>query len=216
MIREQEKSSKHQYIDEVLGLAVQLRLWRSFALLLILVIVSLCYVVIRQSILVEKASARGQVILSPAVSKFEIATIGKIPKSYIKAAFEYIAQKNSSWTYESIKESYQDLFENYYSHELETKIKANLEITGRFAQVKTNKMVSLYKINALKSEYSWCDAQNMACGIVTGKETLYIHHNKPFRAKEVSYLILAKMIYPTKKNPFSLKITRIVVGENEQ
>lgn len=205
--------ASHNYIDEFLGLSVQLSLWRSFSMLLSLIVLVLSYVVIRQSSLIEASSNRQQVILSPAISRFEIASVGRVPRHYIKSAFEFIAHKNSSWTYSSIEENYLELFKHYYSYELETKIRANLEVSNRYAYVKKNQMISLFEVDQSKSKYEWCEAKNMACGIVTGKETLYISHNKPFRSKNVTYLFLAKMIYPTKTNPFSLKITRVVVGE---
>ena len=148
-----KKQTKKRYVDEYLGLAVQLKLWRGFSILLILAIFPLSFVIVRQSFILDQASRREQVVLSPAVSRFDVVSPGKISKSFIKAAFSHVAYRNSSWTYESISDNYQDLFDHYYSEELETKIRANLEITQRFDHAKKSQMVSIYKVDHEKSEF---------------------------------------------------------------
>jgi hypothetical protein len=203
------------YLDELAGAKSQLRLWRSVAAWTSAACLPLALLVIGLAVWNVKNADRTQVILSPAVQRFEIATPGQVTDSYIRAAFEHVAERNSSWTFETMEENYQDLFQHYYANDLATRTRTNLSESGRFEQVKQNKMVSTYKIDHDRSEYTWCAALNLACGIVTGRQTLFIDGNQPYRADESSYLIFSETIYPTKTNPFSLRITRLVIGDYE-
>lgn len=204
-----------KYLDELSGAKASVRLWRSVATWTAGACVPLSMLVVGLAIWNIKNADRTKVILSPAVQRFEVATLGKVTDSYIKAAFEHVAERNSSWTFETIDENYQDLFQHYYSNDLVTRTKANLTETGRFDQVRQNKMVSTYKIDRDRSEYTWCEALNLACGLVVGQQTVYIEGNQPFRSENLGYLIFSESIYPTKNNPFALRITRLVIGDYE-
>jgi len=203
------------YLDELAGARANARLWRSIAAWTTGACLPLALLVVGLAIWNIKNADRTQVILSPAVQRFEIATMGQVTDSYIKAAFEHVAERNSSWTYDTVEENYRDLFEHYYSNDLVTRTKANLAESGRFDQVHQNKMVSTYKIDRDRSEYTWCQALNLACGLVVGQQTLYIEGNQPFRSENIAYLIFSESIYPTKNNPFALRITRLVIGDYE-
>jgi hypothetical protein len=206
---------KGSYLDELAGAKARARLWRSVAAWTSGACLPLALLVVGLAIWNIRNADRTQVILSPAVQRFEIATPGQVTDSYIKAAFVHIAERNSSWTFESIEENYQDLFRNYYSNDLSTRTQANLSETERFEQVKQNKMVSTYKVDHDRSEFTWCAALNLACGIVVGSQTLYIDGNQPYRADDSAYLIFSESIYPTKTNPFALRVTRLVIGDYE-
>lgn len=205
----------NSFLDELAGARAKVRLWRSVAVCTAGASLPLVGLVIGLAIWNVRNADRTQVILSPAVQRFEVATVGQVTDSYIKAAFEHVAERNSSWTYDSLEENYRDLFENYYSNDLATRTETNLVQSDRFAQVKQNKMVSTYKIDATRSEYTWCQALNLACGLVVGEQTLFIEGNQPFRSEAMAYLIFSESIYPTRTNPFALRITRLVIGEYE-
>lgn len=203
------------YLDALAGARAQLRLWRSIATWTccgMLPLSILCVFLVVQNI---SNLDRTKFILSPAVERFEIATVDQVTDSYIQAAFEHVASRNSSWTFESIEENYDDLFKNYYSQDLVTRTKANLAQSDRVSYVKQNKMVSTFKIDREKSEYTWCAALNLACGLVVGKEGVFIDGNQPYRSEEVAYLIFSESIYPTRTNPFAIRVTRLAIGDYE-
>ncbi len=214
-LTDQDLSDRRSYLDELAGAKARARLWRSVAAWTSGACLPLALLVVGLAVWNIKNADRTQIILSPAVQRFEIATPGQVTDSYIKAAFEHVSERNSSWTFETIEENYQDLFQHYYSNDLSTRTKANLSESGRFEQVKQNKMVSTYKIDRDRSEYTWCAALNLACGLVVGRQTLYIDGNQPYRADDSAYLIFSESIYPTKINPFALRITRLVIGDYE-
>lgn len=201
------------YLDELAGTRVQLRRWKSFAVWQTVATVPLVGLVVFLTVLNIKNVDRTQVILSPAVERFEVATVNQVTDSYIKAAFEHVALRNSSWTYETLEENYEDLFAHYYSQDLATRTRANLMQTGRFDYVKKNRMISTFKIDRERSEYTWCAALNLACGIVVGREATFIDGNQPFNSTDVAYLVFSESIFPTKTNPFALRITRLVIGD---
>lgn len=212
---EEVVSDAEGYLDALAGARAQLRLWRSIATWTCCGMLPMAGIIVFLVVLNIRNVDRTQVILSPAVQRFEIATVNQVTDSYIQAAFEHVASRNSSWTYESVEENYADLFSNYYSEDLATRTKANLAQSDRFAYVKQNKMVSTFKIDRERSESTWCAALNLACGIVVGREGIFIDGNQPYRSEEVAYLIFSESIYPTRKNPFSLRVTRLVIGDYE-
>lgn len=203
------------YLDQLDGMMVKLHLWRGLAITSALSLVPLAVLTLFLTRKIISSQQDMQVILSPAITRFEIASFGKVNDSYIKSAFEHVAYQNSSWTYETISENYQTLFQNYYSHALTTRTKANLTVAKRFDRVRKHKMVSIFKIDNHNSEYTWCAALNMACGIVVGTEKIFIEHNQPYKEQVIAYLIFSESIYPTRNNPYSLKITRLVIGKFE-
>ena len=204
-----------KYLDELTGAKATARLWRSVATWTSGACLPLALLVVCLVLWNIKNADRTKVVLSPAVQRFEVATLDQVTDSYIRSAFEHVAERNSSWTFETIEENYQDLFTHYYSNDLVTRTKANLSQSGRFEQARQNKMVSTYKIDHDRSEYTWCEALNLACGLVVGQQTLYIEGNQPFRSETLAYLIFSESIYPTKTNPFALRITRLAIGDYE-
>lgn len=203
------------FIDALAGAKANVRLWRSVATLTAGACVPLALLVVGMAVWNMQNADQTKVILSPAVQRFEVATPGQVTDSYIKAAFEHVAERNSSWTYESVEENYKELFASYYSNDLATRTQANLAQSDRFAQIRKNRMVSTFKIDQERSEYTWCEALNLACGLVVGQQTLFIDGNQPFRSEAIAYLIFSESIFPTRTNPFSLKVTRLVIGEYE-
>lgn len=208
-----QEEDKRSYLDQLTGARLEARRWRSLALWSICSSGPMGLTIAFLLMQVIANVDRTKFILSPAVHSFDIVSPEEVSDSYIKAAWEHVAHRNSSWTYETLEENYSDLFDRYYVADLATRTKASLAAAGRVDYVKKNRMISTFKIDQTRSEYTWCKALTMACGIVTGREETFIDGNQPFKSGDVSYLIFGRSIIPTKNNPFSMRITRLVVGD---
>ena len=177
----------------------------------------------------EEALTTSRIILTPAVTAREEIERGSIVSDdYVRGVTTHVISHLEGWTYENIEDSYNQIFRDFYDHLLETKSKADLISSDRFRVAKDKSMVSIWKWNysdsagterkpaKLDGEFTWCEAIGRACALVSGKSTIYIGHNQPYKTEEKTYFLLAKDVYPTKQNPFALKLTRLVVGNRQE
>jgi len=213
-----------KYSDRLMKMAVKFNISFSLNILLVLIVlhgqyrislVSDRYIELDKKL--DEALTKQRVLLTPAATGTDVFERGSIVSdSYIKGAAEEIVKNLESWTYESIKDNYSLLYKFYYDHLLQTKTEADLKSTDRFRVVNDKKMVSIWKPKKVDGEYTWCEAIDRACAIVSGTTSTYIGHNQPYKSEEKTYFILARDIFPNKKNPFALKVTRLVVGKRSE
>ncbi|MCB9228975.1 MAG: hypothetical protein H6618_05130 [Deltaproteobacteria bacterium] len=177
----------------------------------------------------EKALTTARVILTPAVTaREEIERGSMVSDDYVKGLTTHVISHLESWTYENMEDSYHQIFHDFYSHLLETKSKADLISSDRFRIAREKSMVSIWKwdysdhngyekkAKKIAGEFTWCGAIARACALVSGRSTIYIGHNQPYKTEEKTYFLLAKDVYPTKQNPYALKVTRLVVGNKQE
>lgn len=225
-----------KYTDRLNKIAIKFNVSFSLNILLIILVLHGQYQVYKVSQnylnLDEKLSnalKNARVILSPAVTAREVIDRGSIVSdSYIQSLATHVVGQLEAWTYETMESDYNILFKQYYDHTLENKSRADLSSSNRYQTVKDKHMVSIWKWNyrdrasakteplEIDGEFTWCEAIGRACALVSGKSTIYIGHNQPYKTEDKTYFLLAKDIYPTKKNPFSLRVTRLVVGNKEE
>ena len=131
----------------------------------------------------------------------------------------HVTEKLNSWSYASIKDNYRVLFENFYSKDLKTRTQANLKAQSYFEDAEKRKLISMWQPAVADSEFHWCgnvsarkEVNGVACGIVTGKRSLFADHNIPVSEENISYLIYAVNVAPTPTNFFAVQITRLKRG----
>lgn len=188
-----------------------------FFLLLVVGCQSIAIVVLTNKVL--NNLDRTRYILSPGIAALTVVRPGDLPNSYIEESFRYVTNLLNGWTYSSIRDNYKSLFNNFYTHDLVVKTQANLMSQGYFEDVSSRKMISFWRILPEESEFHWCgevssrtEVKGVACGIVTGEQTLFADHSIPIKKEKISYLIYAVNVAPTPKNLFAIEITRLKRG----
>lgn len=162
---------------------------------------------------------RVRYILSPGIQTLTTVRPGQLSEGYIEQTFIHVVEKLNSWSYESIKDNYKVLFNEFYTADLKTKTQANLKAQNYFEDAQKRKLVSLWTPTVNESEFHWCgevqarkEIKGVACGIVTGKRKLFADHSIPVSEEDISYLIYAVNVAPTPTNLFAVQITRLKRG----
>ncbi len=158
-------------------------------------------------------------ILSPGIAALTVVRPGELSDSYIEESYRHISNLLNGWTYESISGNYASLFKHFYSPELVTKTQANLRTQNYLQEVTQRKLISFWRIIPQESEFHWCgevearrEIKGVACGIVTGEQSLFADHNIPIKKEKISYLIYAVNVAPTPTNLFAIEINRLKRG----
>ena len=181
------------------------------ALLLVIGIQAVALVVTTEKLISNLDRTR--YILSPGIATMTVVRPGELPSSYIEEAFRYATSLLNGWTYSSIKDNYKTLFERFYARDLTVKTQANINAMNYFEDVSNRKLISFWQAIPEESEFHWCgEVQGVACGIVTGEQSLYADHNIPIKKEKVSYLIYATNVAPTLNNLFAIEISRLKRG----
>lgn len=202
------------WLDRLEGTDYQLKVWRSVALVLMVLSVGLGVSTLLLAIKTLNDFKSERLVLVPALQrKLVVPAQSYISNSFVKAVSNRIIELQEQWSYESIEDNFKELFETYYDHRLTELTKANLKATDRFNYVKDNRIVSTFDIDTKRSEYLWCKKLNRACALIVGKRSIYVNNNEPYSEKEVAYLILAQSVWPDENNPFALKIARVKIDD---
>lgn len=205
------------WLDQNLGLKAENHLLRSVLLILILGMILSATTSIVFGFQLLKGINSQRLILVPGIHrKLVVPAEAFLSDTYIKAVSKRVVELLEQWTYESIQDSYQELFKDYYDHGLTQLTKANLMSSNFIQKVIDNKMVSTFQFDWKRSDFKWCEQIQRACAIVVGKRRLYLNHNEPFAEKEVAYLIVSSGVYPDENNPFAIRMTRLKVDDSSE
>lgn len=160
-----------------------------------------------------------QYILSPGIAALTVVRPGELPNSYVEESFRYVTNLLNGWTYSSWRDNYKILFENFYSHELKIKTQANLDAQTYGEDIEKRKLISYWRHIPEESEVHWCgkvsaraEIKGVACGIITGEQSLFADHTIPIRKEKISYLLYAINVAPTPNNLFAIEIMRLKRG----
>ncbi len=205
------------WLDQNLGLKAENHLLRSILIIVIFVMFMSAATSVIFGFQLMKGINSQRLVLVPAIHrKLVIPAEAYLSETYIKAVSKRVVELLEQWTYESIEDSYQELFKDYYDHGLTQLTKANL-ISSNFVQkIIDNKMISTFQFDWKRSEFKWCEQIQRACAIVVGKRRLYINNNEPFAEKEIAYLIVSSGVYPDENNPFAVRMTRLKVDDSSE
>ncbi len=208
-----------KHIDQLADLKHKESTWKIVSIVLIVVIFIQAFALYFTASRLVSDIDRVRYILSPGIQSLTTVRPGQLSETYIEQSFLYITEKLNSWTYESIKDNYKVLFDEFYSSDLKVRTQANLKSQNYFDDVNKRKLVSLWTPIISDSDFQWCgnitarkEIKGVACGIVTGKRRLFADHNIPVSEENVSYLIYAVNVAPTPTNLFAIQITRIKRG----
>lgn len=202
------------WLDQNLGLKAENHLLRSVLIIVIGVLLLSSLTSIIFGFQLMKGINSQRLVLVPGIHrKLVVPAEAYLSDTYIKAVSKRVVELLEQWTYESIEDSYQELFKDYYDHGLTQLTKANLTASNFVQKIIEHKMVSTFAFDWKRSEFRWCDQIQRACAIVTGKRRLYINNNEPFAEKEVAYLIISSGVYPDENNPFAVRMTRLIVDD---
>lgn len=203
------------WLDQNLGLKAENHLLRSVLIIVIGILLLSSVTSIIFGFQLMKGINSQRLVLVPGIHrKLVVPAEAYLSDTYIKAVSKRVVELLEQWTYESIEDSYQELFKDYYDHGLTQLTKANLTASNFVQKIIEHKMVSTFAFDWKKSEFKWCDQIQRACAIVTGKRRLYINNNEPFSEKEVAYLIISSGVYPDENNPFAVRMSRLVVDDS--
>lgn len=205
------------WLDQNLGLRAENKLLRTILLLLILALFFASITSITFGFHLLKGVNSQRLVLVPGIHrKLVIPSEAFLSDSYIRAVSKRVVELNEQWTYESIEDSYTELFKEYYDHGLTELTKANLLSSNQIQKVIENKMISTFQFDWKKSEFKWCEHLQRACALVAGKRRLYINNNEPYSEKDVAYLIISSGVYPDENNPFAVRMTRLKVDDSSE
>ncbi len=203
------------WLDRLEGSQYQLKVWRSVALLAMILAGTLGVSTLLLAIKAINDFKAERLVLVPALQrKLEIPAQSYISNSYVEAVSRRIVELQEQWSYNSIQDNYDELFKTYYSNKLVELTKANLISTDRFSYVRENRIVSTFDMDDKKSEFLWCEKIKRACALIVGKRSIFINNNEPYSEKEVAYLILGQSVWPDENNPFALKVSRVKVDDS--
>lgn len=205
------------WLDQNLGLKAENRLLRSILIIIVFVLVLSAGTSIIFGVQLLKGVNSQRLVLVPGIHrKLVVPAEAYLSDTYIKAVSKRVVELLEQWTYESIEDSYQELFKDYYDHGLTQLTKANLNASNFIQKIVDNKMISTFQFDWQRSEFKWCEKIQRACALVIGKRRLYINNNEPFSEKEVAYLIVSSGVYPDENNPFAVRMTRLKVDDSSE
>lgn len=210
-------SNSGSWLDQNLGLKAENHLLRSILIIVILVMLLSAMTSVIFGFQLMKGINSQRLVLVPGIHrKLVVPAEAYLSDTYIKAVSKRVVELLEQWTYESLEDSYQELFKDYYDHGLTQLTKANLTSSNFIQKIIDHKMVSTFQFDWNKSEFRWCEQIQRACAIVIGKRRLYINNNEPFAEKEVAYLIISSGVYPDENNPFAVRMTRLIVDDSSE
>ncbi len=209
----------NKYIDQLADLKHKESIWKLVTAGLSLILIFQAIAISIMSYQLVTNIDRVRYILSPGIQTLTTVRPGKLSEDYIEQSFLHVVEKLNAWSYESIKENYRVLFDDFYTLDLKTRTQANLKSQNYFDDVEKRKLVSLWSPTITDSEFHWCgnvqarkEIKGVACGIVTGKRKLFADHNIPISEENISYLIYAVNVAPTPTNFFAVQVTRLKRG----
>lgn len=205
------------WLDQNLGLRAENHLLRSILLVVIFVMILSSITSIIFGVQLMKGVNSQRLVLIPGIHrKLVVPAEAYLSDTYIKAVSKRVVELLEQWTYESIEDSYLELFKDYYDHGLTQLTKANLTASNFVQKIIDNKMISTFQFDWSRSEFRWCEKIQRACALVVGKRRLYINNTEPFSEKEVVYLIISSGVYPDENNPFAVRMTRLKVDDSSE
>jgi hypothetical protein len=192
----------------------QLKVWRSTAIISLIATIAMSISTLLLASKVFNDFRNERLILVPAIQrKIVVPAKSNVSESFVKAAAKRVVELQEQWSYETVQDHFNEVFNLYYSHGLSELTRANLMATNRYNYIEKNKMVSTFHFDNKRSEFSWCEKLNRACAIVVGTRKIYINHNEPYSKKEVAYFLLAETIWPTDEHPHALKFSRVKIDD---
>lgn len=210
-------TSSGSWLDQNLGLKAENHLLRSILIIIAFVMILSSATSIIFGLQLMKGINSQRLVLVPGIHrKLVVPAEAYLSDTYIKAVSKRVVELLEQWTYESIEDSYQELFKDYYDHGLTQLTKANLNASNFVQKIIDNKMISTFQFDWQRSEFKWCEQIQRACALVVGKRRLYINNNEPFSEKEVAYLIVSSGVYPDENNPFAVRMTRLKVDDSSE
>jgi len=205
--------TEKKYINELVRAKSLARIWRSFALILTATILPICGLTAFFAYLYLQQTQDPIVLITSGLNRPEKLRASGISLKYIRWFMAMVVNKQTCWVHDDIEENYNFLFTHFYDHSMVAKTKQQLIAENRFNKAKKHKMVSMFKIIEDESDFGWCQALNMACGLVVGEETTYINNVQPYSKVKRGFLIFGKRTFQTALNPFVMVVSRLVVSD---
>ena len=107
------------WLDRLEGSQYQLKVWRSVALLAMILAGTLGVSTLLLAIKAINDFKAERLVLVPALQrKLEIPAQSYISNSYVEAVSRRIVELQEQWSYNSIQDNYDELFKTYYSNKL--------------------------------------------------------------------------------------------------
>jgi hypothetical protein len=207
----------NSWLDEMEGKTYQIKIWRSVAIMTSITTVILGISTFPLVLKIRQDFKNERLILVPGIQRtLVIPAESYISNSFVKAVATRIVELQEQWSYETIEDHYSELFDSYYSHGLAELTRSNLISSDRFDYVKKNNIISTFKFDLSRSEFSWCKKLKRACALIVGTRRVYINNNEPYSQKEVTYLLLAESIWPTEFHPHALKFKRVKIDDSSE
>jgi hypothetical protein len=211
-----------EYLDQLAEVKHKTSVWKTVAIVSLFVIALQGASIVSLGMRLLDNVDRVRYILAPGVQSLTTVRPGELSEGYIEQTFRFVTDKLNSWSFESIKDNYKLLFDQFYAHTLKERTQSNLLSQHYFEDIAARKLVSFWTIIPAESEFHWCgkvsvykEVKGVACGIVTGEQRLFSDFNVPINTQKLSYLIYAVNVAPTPLNFFATQITRIKHGPLE-
>lgn len=208
--------NKGSFLDKNLGMLLEISYLKGVIKFLILIIFGLLISGIYFQNKAAKNLDHQRIVMVPGINRnIVIPADSYISETYIKAVSNTVVRLNETWNYEDYERSIDELCRDYYMREQCELLRVNLRSTKRLEYIRDNKMFSLFKIDNEKSEYHFCKELKRPCSVVVGKRTLFFNNNDKIAEKEVAYLLIGENVWPDENNPYSLRISRLKINEEE-
>lgn len=205
---------KAEWLDRLLGAQSELRSWRAFAFftttLSIVLTITVVFLIFK---LLDDVKNQKLVLVPGIQRKITVLDDSALTASFVKGVSMRVIELQEQWSYESLADNYDELFKSYYSHGLQEITKANILSSDRYNYVKTHKMVSTFKFDWKRSQFSWSKKLERAVSLIVGKRSIYINHNEPYSEREVAYLLIAMGVIPDENSPFAVRMDRIKIDD---
>ena len=142
--------SQVSWTDELFQSKKELRIWKKVVAVLsglILVLGVTNIWLVKYS--VQELNSQRLLLVAPGfdVGPVEVPADAKISPNVMKFFAKRVVTLNEQWSYESIEDNFSDLFEYYYSKELEELTKANLLSSQRIKLIQSKKMISTFRFD---------------------------------------------------------------------
>lgn len=208
--------SKNTYLDEYLGMKLEISFLRSTIKILSVVVFLLIGSIFYFQNKAASSLNHQRIVMVPAINrKLVIPADSFISETYIRAVSENVVRLNENWSYENYENSVEELCRDYYMREQCELLRTNLRASNRLEYIKENKIFSIFKIDEEKSEYHFCAELKRPCSIVVGKRSLFFNNNDKVAEKEVAYFIVGDNVWPDENNPYALRVSRVKINEEE-
>lgn len=209
-----------KWIDQTVIEKQKSRTYRSIAIVLgMLCLVLACAVTVTSYFYFANIDNKTSSIIAlpppESGAPIEFSPGSMVSDKYIVRVAQSLVECVSNFTWQTIEDRIKRRCAAFFSETMLNRYEANLLTSNFIAEAKEKKMVRSFVVQNESLKGGWCKEIASACATICGKLFTYVSGNQPYSERKICYFVLSKFSYPTKENPFVVRVSRFVLFDKE-